>query len=70
MNAVVPPRPPWLQCPEIPAGSIGWRMGCGEDVLERWAKWWNLQSSEQQRAYAAQYPEPAGWAGFYIFPTS
>lgn len=29
-------EPPWAHLPELPYGSMGWRMGTGEDYLRRW----------------------------------
>lgn len=28
--------PPWAHLPELPYGSLGWRMGTGEDYLRQW----------------------------------
>jgi hypothetical protein len=56
--------PPWQKHPEIPSGSIGWRMGYGD------AYWANSASGSTEkpghkRRYAEQHPEPPDWENFY-----
>lgn len=60
-----PMLPLWLKHPDIPAYSIGWRMGHGEDYRFAWAEWYNALSDEEQRRYQALYPAPEEWEGFY-----
>jgi len=57
--------PPWEKHPEIPLGSIGWRMGYGEQYWIAFGEWFASKSLSHKRQYAAQHPEPAGWEGFY-----
>ena len=57
--------PPWQKYPHIPLCSIGWRMGYGEDYWVEFDAWFKFKSPEQKRAYAEEFPEPAGWLGFY-----
>lgn len=57
--------PPWKKHPEIPLGSIGWRMGYGEDYWVSFDDWFKRKSHEHQKDYALKHPEPAGWDGFY-----
>lgn len=57
--------PPWLKHPEIPAGSIGWRMGVGEDYLLDWFDWFVGQDEVTRAAVASRFAEPPGWEGFY-----
>lgn len=54
-------HPPWQAHPEIPAGSIGWRMRAGE---EYWLAFraWLLGFDEIERArFIAAHP----WDGFF-----
>ena len=57
--------PPWRKYPNIPLGSIGWRMGLGEDYWIEFEDWFKHQPMDQQHAYAVSNPEPPGWARFY-----
>lgn len=57
--------PPWLQYPQIPRGSIGWRMGAGESYLCEWVPWYGGLSAAGKQAYQQMYPEPKAWRGFY-----
>jgi hypothetical protein len=57
--------PPWQKYPEIPLGSIGWRMGRGEDYWIEFNDWFKRKTLDAKRRYAAENPEPDGWAGFY-----
>lgn len=40
-------------------------MGYGEDYWVEFDAWFKLKSPDQKRAYAAEFPEPAEWPGFY-----
>jgi hypothetical protein len=57
--------PLWLQYPEIPRYSIGWRMGAGEDYAWKFLEWWENLSSAAQLEYQTIYPEPVSWRGWY-----
>ena len=57
--------PPWQEYPTIPLGSVGWRMGHGEEYWIGFAVWFADQLPEARRDYAERHPEPEGWAGFY-----
>ena len=57
--------PPWQQFPEIPFGSIGWRMGYGEEFWDTFDAWFKAQTSAFQKNYSEEYPEPSDWRGFY-----
>jgi hypothetical protein len=57
--------PPWAKHPEIPWGSIGWRMGYGESWMMRWGEW--LEQQPRERGWRAAYlrrhlPAPRTWA--------
>ena len=57
--------PPWQAHPDIPPGSIGWRMGPGEDYLSEFTAWFARKHEGAKARYAHEYPEPEGWGGFY-----
>lgn len=57
--------PPWQKYPAIPLGSLAWRMGHGEDYWIEFVDWFAGQLPEAKCDYASNYPEPAGWKGFY-----
>ncbi len=57
--------PPWQKFPHIPLGSIGWRMGEGEDYWIGFDEWFKRKHPEAKARYAADNPEPPGWEGFY-----
>ena len=52
---------PWETYPEIPCGSIHWRMGSGEDVMLAW--WRNMKplSKDERMAYLQRHRWPAEW---------
>ena len=67
--------PPWARYPEIPAGSIGWRMGGGEGWLVAWHRWVpTLPADPETRlAYLGRHPPaPRTWlrsASWVLDPT-
>ena len=65
MRERAPVLPPWQKYPQIPAGSIGWRMGYGEEYFVEFDDWFARKSPEHRLRYAAQNPEPDEWKGFY-----
>lgn len=48
--------PPWAKYPEIPRGSIGWRMGMGEWYLDMFRRWWRDLDRSARDAYRARWP--------------
>lgn len=54
--------PIWLKYPEIPQGSIGWRMGYGESYEMEFSEWYYKLTKEEQEAYKKYYPEPVCWS--------
>lgn len=60
--------PPWQKYPEIPLGSLGWRMGRGEDYWIEFEKWFSHLDLDEKRRYAIENPEPESWRGrFYPY---
>jgi len=55
-------RGPWEVYPEIPEGSIHWRMGPGEDVMNEWWEKIRLLSSEERRRWPQLHVPPKEWA--------
>jgi len=49
--------PPWLKYPEIPDGSIGWRMGAGEDYMILCRIWFACLSKDEKALYKKKYPK-------------
>ncbi len=58
-------NPVWVEFPDIPWGSIGWRMGTGEDYMVAWSSWYSDLSEEEKLSFKDQWPEPDLWQGFY-----
>lgn len=57
--------PPWAKHPEIPAGSIGWRMGYGESYSIAWGRFLSQRPSDRawRAAYLRRHPlAPRSWA--------
>ena len=63
-------RPLWVAFPDIPWGSLGWRMGFGEAYADRWIPWFKALSEGARRDYIAKWPEPDEWKGFYQLHTT
>lgn len=60
-------RPPWIEFPDIPWGSVGWRMGFGEQHWLGWGRFYESLPQEKMETYKSQWPEPKDWTGFYAF---
>ena len=52
---------PWEVYPEIPCGSIHWRMGAGEDVMGKWGTKFRALKHEQRLAYREMHVVPPAW---------
>lgn len=57
--------PPWLAYPEYERYSLGWRMGSGEDYLDRFVSWFEAIGEKEREIYRARFPEPFTWAGWW-----
>ena len=55
----------WNKYPEIPNGSIGWRMGYGEDYAVEFYKWFKQLDANEQDQFILKNPEPEDWQGYY-----
>ncbi len=60
-----PMAPPWLMYPHISSGSIGWRMGNGEEYRYEFGDWYSALSIDEQRQFQLMFPPPKGWLDFY-----
>lgn len=58
-------QPPWITHPDIPLGSMAWRMGHAEADWWAFDAWFRRQPANVRAAFALSHPEPDGWAGFY-----
>jgi hypothetical protein len=52
--------PPWIALP-IPYGSMGWRMGGGEDYMTEWHEFWEQLSDSQRSLYFQYHCPPGEW---------
>lgn len=50
--------PLWLKYPNIPQGSIGWRMGYGESYAAKFYGWYDALNQDQKVKYNQKFPEP------------
>jgi hypothetical protein len=57
--------PPWVKFPNIPARSIGWRMGVGEAHAIKFHEWYTQQPEEIRAVVRSRYPEPIAWTGYF-----
>lgn len=57
--------PPWVKYPNLPRGSMGWRMGVGESYLDDFDKWWSRQRRDVRLRVKSVYPEPSDWPEYY-----
>ncbi|WP_321363349.1 hypothetical protein [uncultured Celeribacter sp.] len=64
-NAVDHKQPPWSAFPDYERGSMGFRMGPGEDYWFAFVKWIRSLSPSVLAVFIARNPEPQGWEGFY-----
>lgn len=60
---IMPPL--WLAYPHIERGSIGWRMGYGEQYQSRFYDWLDKLSQEEREEYRNLFPEPVTWSGWW-----
>jgi hypothetical protein len=62
-----PPNPPWVEFPDIPMGSLGWRMGFGEQYWNKWSQWYLSLPEALRTEFKQQWQEPPEWTGIYSF---
>jgi len=60
------PLPPWLIYPDIPFGSIGWRMGPGQDAYGEFFDWFAALNDVDAAEFVARNPAPTeDWQDLY-----
>jgi hypothetical protein len=59
--------PLWVKHPDIPWGSIGWRMGWGEAYWGEWRNFFLALNEKDRHRYRESWPEPESWRGLYAF---
>jgi len=59
--------PLWVKHPDIPWGSVGWRMGWGEAYWDQWRFFFLAPKEEERQRYRETWPEPESWWGLYAF---
>ena len=55
--------PPWEKYPAIPLGSLGWRMGHGEEYWYEFQDWFAGLEDFERAKFVRTWPER--WEGFY-----
>ena len=60
-----PMAPLWLMYPDISSGSIGWRMGSGEEYKFEFIDWYDVLSVDEQKQFQQMFPAPKGWQGWF-----
>jgi hypothetical protein len=58
-------EPPWVKHPDIPDGSVGWRMGDGEDYYNQFYRWFSSLPAAQQDEFARTNKPPSEWRDLY-----
>lgn len=56
--------PIWLRYPDVEPDSIAWRMGLGEEYIDRWMAWKKQLSADEKRQYDELFPAPVLWKGY------
>src|ERR1041385_4888359 len=62
-------EPPWSAYPMLEYGSLGWRMGCGEDHMHEWFTYVraHLPDFQSALAYLQRHPRaPRTWSTFFL----
>ncbi len=57
--------PLWVKYPQIPRGSIGWRMGGGEWYAWMFSHWWASLDAADRAAYRARWIPEGEWADWF-----
>ena len=54
-----------MRYPDIPPGSVGWRMGEGEDYYNQFYRWFSVLHEAEQDAFARTNEPPPEWRELY-----
>ena len=57
--------PPWLAFPDYTPSCTGFRMGAGEDYIDKWWEFWKALNNEEKCVFKTNYPAPVGWDIYY-----
>lgn len=57
-----PMLPPWKVYSNIENGDLFWRMGKGEEYLDRYSQWYNALTVTEKEIYKITFPQPKGWS--------
>lgn len=57
-----PMLPPWKVYSNIENGDLFWRMGKGEEYLDRYSQWYNALTATEKEIYKITFPQPKGWS--------
>jgi len=60
-----PPKPPWVMYPDVDPLDMFWRMGRGEEHIEKLTIYFEYCGEEKVKEYMILYPEPEDWRGWY-----
>lgn len=55
--------PPWIAFPSVDQFDIFWRMGLGEDYMDKWSTYFS--DLKDSTTYIQMFPEPEDWKDFY-----
>ena len=66
-NMPVAMSPPWVKHPDIPWGSVGWRMGWGEAYGGQWKIFFLALEEKDRQRYQDTWQEAESWQGLYAF---
>lgn len=58
--------PPWIKYPNIPLGSIGWRMGAGETYWYKFIDWYKSNRGHIKKRIQEKYKAEGEWEKFYV----
>ena len=58
--------PPWIKYPNLPSGSMGWRMGVGEQYSNNFIDWYKSNRGIIKKKVQDKYTAEGKWKLFYI----
>ena len=58
---------PWIEFPDLPRGSLGWRMGAGEGYLDTFVEWLYQQDEASIKEYLHDNPPPEEWQSLFDY---
>ena len=58
---------PWIEFPDLPRGSLGWRMGAGEAYLDQFVEWLYQHGESGVSDYIFNNPPPEEWQNLFDY---